>query len=39
MHWYTKRYKKEVAILGENLSKLNTVYGNMLTAMNLGGKA
>ena len=35
----TKRYKQEVGILGENLSKLNTVYGNMLTAMNLGGKA
>ena len=29
----TKRYKTEVAALGENLSKLNTVYGNMLTAM------
>jgi len=30
----TKRYKTEVAALGENLGKLNTVYGNMLTAMN-----
>lgn len=30
----TKRYKEEVAVLGQNLSKLNTVYGNMLTAMN-----
>jgi len=29
----TKRYKEQVAILGENLTKLNTVYGNMLTAM------
>lgn len=35
----TKRYKTEVAALGENLSKLNTVYGNMLSAMNLGGQA
>ena len=31
----TKRYKTEVAALGENLSKLNNVYGNMLTAMNV----
>ena len=36
----TKRYKTEVAALGENLSKLNTVYGNMLSAMTLtGGQA
>ncbi|MCH7534427.1 MAG: gliding motility protein GldL [Bacteroidetes bacterium] len=30
----TKRYKEEIASLGENLSSLNTVYGNMLSAMN-----
>lgn len=36
----TKRYKEEVATLGENLSKLNTVYGNMLSAMTIqGGQA
>lgn len=34
----TKRYKTEVAALGENLSKLNTVYGNMLSAMSIGGQ-
>ncbi len=33
----TKRYKTEVAALGENLSKLNTVYGNMLSAMTISG--
>lgn len=33
----TKRYKTEVAALGDNLSKLNTVYGNMLSAMSIGG--
>ena len=33
----TKRYKEQVAILGENLSKLNTVYGNMLSAMTVRG--
>ncbi len=32
----TKRFKEEVGALAENLSALNTVYGNMLTAM--GGK-
>jgi len=31
----TKRYKVEIAKLGDNLSALNTVYGNMLTAMNV----
>jgi gliding motility-associated protein GldL len=31
----TKRYKTEIAKLGENLSALNTVYGNMLSAMNI----
>lgn len=30
----TKRYKDEIHVLGKNLSALNTVYGNMLTAMN-----
>lgn len=29
----TKKYKEEVAQLAENLSALNTVYGNMLSAM------
>jgi gliding motility-associated protein GldL len=33
----TKKYKTEVAALGENLSKLNTVYGNMLSAMTISG--
>ncbi len=32
----TKKFKVEVGALAENLSALNTVYGNMLTAM--GGK-
>lgn len=31
----TKRYKEEIAKLGNNLSALNTVYGNMLSAMNI----
>lgn len=30
----TKRYKDQVAQLGTNLEALNTVYGNMLSAMN-----
>jgi gliding motility-associated protein GldL len=30
----TKRYKEQVAELGNNLEQLNTVYGNMLSAMN-----
>jgi gliding motility-associated protein GldL len=30
----TKRYKTEVTALANNLEALNTVYGNMLTAMN-----
>lgn len=29
----TKRYKENIAQLSDNLSKLNTVYGNMLAAM------
>jgi gliding motility-associated protein GldL len=31
----TKKYKEEVAKLAKNLSSLNTVYGNMLSAMNM----
>ncbi len=31
----TKRYKDQVAQLGSNLQALNTVYGNMLAAMNI----
>ncbi len=31
----TKRYKEEIHALGKNLSALNTVYGNMLAAMNI----
>ncbi|MDW8335318.1 MAG: gliding motility protein GldL, partial [Bacteroidia bacterium] len=31
----TQRFKTEIAKLGENLSALNTVYGNMLAAMNI----
>lgn len=30
----TQKYKEEVAKLAKNLSSLNTVYGNMLSAMN-----
>jgi chromosome segregation ATPase len=29
----TKKYKEEVGKLAKNLSSLNTIYGNMLTAM------
>ena len=29
----TKRYKENIAVLSDNLAKLNTVYGNMLSAM------
>lgn len=35
----TKRYKTEIAKLGDNLSQLNTVYGNMLTAMTIRPQA
>ncbi len=35
----TKRYKENMSELSENLSSLNTVYGNMLNAMNPGGRA
>lgn len=31
----TKRYKENIAELSDNLSQLNTVYGNMLAAMNV----
>lgn len=30
----TKRYKEEIHVLSQNLAALNTVYGNMLSAMN-----
>ncbi len=30
----TKRYREEISKLSHNLSAMNTVYGNMLTAMN-----
>ncbi|MCW5900295.1 MAG: gliding motility protein GldL [Flavobacteriales bacterium] len=31
----TKRYKENIAVLSDNLSKLNQVYGNMLAAMTI----
>ena len=31
----TKRYKENIAELANNLSSLNTVYGNMLSAMSM----
>lgn len=34
----TKRYKEEVGKLAKNLGSLNTIYGNMLSAMSMGGK-
>ncbi|MBI2968245.1 MAG: gliding motility protein GldL [Bacteroidetes bacterium] len=36
----TKRYRDEIQALGENLASLNTIYGNMLTAMSFspGGR-
>lgn len=34
----TKRYKDEVSKLAKNLGSLNTIYGNMLTAMNPNAK-
>ena len=33
----TKKYREEVATLAKNLSQLNTVYGNMLSAMTVRG--
>jgi hypothetical protein len=32
----TKKYKETMSELSGNLSALNTVYGNMLSAMNVG---
>jgi gliding motility-associated protein GldL len=29
----TKKYKEQIASLSSNLESLNTIYGNMLTAM------
>jgi gliding motility-associated protein GldL len=34
----TKKYREEVSKLSENLSALNTIYGNMLSAMNVMSK-
>jgi hypothetical protein len=31
----TKKYRQEMATLSTNLTALNTVYGNMLSAMNV----
>jgi len=31
----TRRYRSEISNLASNLEQLNTVYGNMLTAMNV----
>jgi hypothetical protein len=31
----TKKYKEEMSQLTTNLTSLNTIYGNMLTAMNI----
>ena len=33
----TKRYKENISVLSDNLQKLNTVYGNMLAAMQVRG--
>lgn len=33
----TRRYKSEISSLSNNLGALNTIYGNMLTAMNFKG--
>mgnify|MGYP001588766720 CR=1 FL=1 len=33
-----KRFKQQMGAMAENLSALNTVYGNMLTAMSIGKK-
>ena len=35
----TKRYKDEVGKLAKNLGSLNTIYGNMLSAMSMGNKS
>jgi len=34
----TKKYREEIGKLGENLASLNTIYGNMLSAMNVVSK-
>jgi len=34
----TKKYKEEMSQLTSNLTSLNTVYGNMLTAMNINNR-
>ncbi|HUM47940.1 MAG TPA: gliding motility protein GldL [Chitinophagales bacterium] len=34
----TKKYRSEMSGLAKNLSQLNNVYGNMLTAMTMGGQ-
>jgi gliding motility-associated protein GldL len=31
----TRKYRQEMATLSSNLTALNTVYGNMLSAMNV----
>ena len=31
----TAKYKEEITVLAKNLSALNTIYGNMLSAMNM----
>ena len=33
----TEQYKTNISELATNLSSLNTIYGNMLRAMNAGG--
>ncbi len=33
----TKKYREEITMLAKNLSQLNTVYGNMLSAMTVRG--
>jgi hypothetical protein len=35
----TEKYKTNISELANNLSSLNKIYGNMLTAMNPGGQA
>jgi len=32
----TEKYKENITDLANNLSSLNTIYGNMLNAMNAG---
>lgn len=34
----TKKYKSEISGLAKNLSQLNSIYGNMLSAMTMGGR-